>query len=617
MKKALVLALAVLGSLPGLLATSASASSSHPPLALSVSAVPRQLPASGGTVAVLGRVSHASSCQLQLLSRQGFPVVYSHNPTTACRSGAYSAHVVIGANPSPLARTVAFELVARNGAFSSGRRFYVTLAAAAKPQVLSARALPSYIWGRGGQVTVLGRVSHASSCELRLISRQGFPVVYSHNPTTACRSGAYSAHVVIGANPSPLARTVAFALVARSGAFSSSRRFYVTLAAHVAPPATTTTTSALRVVTAFLPGGSVGTPYYFPLRASGGEAPYLWYAESGTLPAGMGLTTGGVLTGAPTQAGDYKVWVTVIDSLGNEVTASFSIEITGGAVVTTTTVPPTTTTTVPPTTTTTVPPTTTTTTTTANASVVQEATTNWSGYAVTGGPYTEVQGTFTVPVVTPSGCDSEVSVWAGIDGFGSTDSDLIQAGVGEGSLVAQPGSSACTGDQTWAWWEILPALPVVITNWGDGAPATVTPGDQVTVTIWEVSNQTWAIRVTDDSTGGSFETEQSYNGPGASAEWVVEDPGNVGQGCDVIVNGASGQCPMPPYSPGVTFTDMGISPNVVSTWYEVTLVQNGVAISTPSFYSDGTFSVSYTASSEAAQRSAQLAKASVKTLATP
>ena len=99
------------------------------PLVLSARSVPSSLRSTGGTVEVVGAVAHAESCQLQLVSRQSFPVVYSHNPTTACRGGTYTAHVVIGANPSPVQRTIAFDLVARNRALSFGGRFYILLAA--------------------------------------------------------------------------------------------------------------------------------------------------------------------------------------------------------------------------------------------------------------------------------------------------------------------------------------------------------------------------------------------------------------------------------------------------------------------------------------------------------
>ena len=87
----------------------------------------------------------------------------------------------------------------------------------AAPEVLSAYATPSALGPSGGTVTVTGRVKNARSCQLELLSRQSFPVVYSHNPTTACQNGTFSARVLIGANPSPVKRTVAFALVARDG----------------------------------------------------------------------------------------------------------------------------------------------------------------------------------------------------------------------------------------------------------------------------------------------------------------------------------------------------------------------------------------------------------------
>ena len=98
------------------------------PAVLSVYATPSALGPSGGTVTVTGRVKNARSCQIEVLSRQSFPVVYSHNPTTACQNGAFSARVTIGANPSPVKRTVAFALVAQDGNLSSTGRFYVSLA---------------------------------------------------------------------------------------------------------------------------------------------------------------------------------------------------------------------------------------------------------------------------------------------------------------------------------------------------------------------------------------------------------------------------------------------------------------------------------------------------------
>jgi hypothetical protein len=278
------------------------------------------------------------------------------------------------------------------------------------------------------------------------------------------------------------------------------------------------------------------------------------------------------------------------------------------------TVPPAATTTVPPAATTTVPPAATTT--VSPNSVVQPKTApNWSGYVMTGSqPYTGVQGTFTVPSLTTSAtCDSEAAEWVGIDGFGNT--DLIQAGIDESATNEDSGTCAAPNNfYISVWWEIIPALPVTIANWDNGTPATVNVGDQVTVTISEVSDSAcsslppgdtcWGIEVQDDTTGGTFVTDQPYGGPGSSAEWIVEDPGVVGQGCGVIVNGAAGQCPMPDYTPAVQFTGLSITPSTYANLYSETLVQNGVAVSTPSSLSDNyDFSVSYTGGSQGAPES--------------
>ena len=138
-------------------------------LVLSVHATPSALPPNGGQVHVTGAIENATSCQLELLSRQSFPVVYSHNPTTACRNGSYSAFVTIGANPSSIKRTVAFALVARNGYSSFTGQFYVSLGPRLAPAVLSARATPSALPPSGGQVHVTGTVKHATSCQLELL----------------------------------------------------------------------------------------------------------------------------------------------------------------------------------------------------------------------------------------------------------------------------------------------------------------------------------------------------------------------------------------------------------------------------------------------------------------
>ncbi|MGE0406735.1 MAG: putative Ig domain-containing protein, partial [Candidatus Korobacteraceae bacterium] len=68
-------------------------------------------------------------------------------------------------------------------------------------------------------------------------------------------------------------------------------------------------------VTSFsLPAGATETNYSFTLAASGGTAPYTWTLKSGAFAPGLSLSTGGVISGTPAQAGTYQAEVQVSES---------------------------------------------------------------------------------------------------------------------------------------------------------------------------------------------------------------------------------------------------------------------------------------------------------------
>jgi hypothetical protein len=72
---------------------------------------------------------------------------------------------------------------------------------------------------------------------------------------------------------------------------------------------------ALAVLPATFPAGTVGTA--FPQTAIvsvGGTAPYTYAVSSGALPAGLALSTAGVLSGTPATAGAFTFTVTATDS---------------------------------------------------------------------------------------------------------------------------------------------------------------------------------------------------------------------------------------------------------------------------------------------------------------
>ncbi len=66
-----------------------------------------------------------------------------------------------------------------------------------------------------------------------------------------------------------------------------------------------------------LPGGVVGVAYEAPLEVSGGTAPYAWsVGAEQELPGGLVLWPEGVIRGTPSEAGEHRFGVTVVDAEG-------------------------------------------------------------------------------------------------------------------------------------------------------------------------------------------------------------------------------------------------------------------------------------------------------------
>jgi hypothetical protein len=96
---------------------------------------------------------------------------------------------------------------------------------------------------------------------------------------------------------------------------------------------------AVTISTTSVPGGTVGVVYNQPLVAANGQAPYTWSLASGSPPAGVLLSAGGVLGGTPTAAGPFSFTVRVTDALGGTTTRHYSGSIVAAPSVTTTSLP--------------------------------------------------------------------------------------------------------------------------------------------------------------------------------------------------------------------------------------------------------------------------------------
>ncbi len=79
-----------------------------------------------------------------------------------------------------------------------------------------------------------------------------------------------------------------------------------------------------------LPGGTVGTAYSQTITASGGTGGYTFAKTAGTLPGGLTLASGGLLSGTPTTAGTSNFTITATDSSSNTGSQPYSVTIGSG-----------------------------------------------------------------------------------------------------------------------------------------------------------------------------------------------------------------------------------------------------------------------------------------------
>ena len=99
---------------------------------------------------------------------------------------------------------------------------------------------------------------------------------------------------------------------------ASSGTFTLTLAGTAAP---------LAINTSSLPNATSGVFYAQALAASGGAPPYTWSISAGSLPAGLSLSSDGVLAGTPGLEGRYQFTVQVSDSAAIPATVQTPISL--------------------------------------------------------------------------------------------------------------------------------------------------------------------------------------------------------------------------------------------------------------------------------------------------
>ncbi|WP_131539491.1 putative Ig domain-containing protein [Pedobacter nototheniae] len=101
-------------------------------------------------------------------------------------------------------------------------------------------------------------------------------------------------------------------------------------------PIVVTVNPAIVFNTTTLSNATVGFAYTKQINAATGGTPNYTYtlATGSTLPAGLSLSTTGLITGTPTVANDYSFSITATDSKGCTVTTPFTLKVTATLVLT-------------------------------------------------------------------------------------------------------------------------------------------------------------------------------------------------------------------------------------------------------------------------------------------
>jgi len=169
-----------------------------------------------------------------------------------------------------------------------------TLAVVAPTITLSPSILPAPAVGNAYSQTITA--SEAS------------PTTFTYNVTSGLLPAGLSLDVnsgVMSGTPKA-AGSFNFTITATdSGGFTGNQTYTVTVGAG---------TVGLSPGAGALPGATAETPYTQTFTANGGTSPYTYSLTAGALPAGLALSSAGVLSGTPTVGGTFNFTVRATDS---------------------------------------------------------------------------------------------------------------------------------------------------------------------------------------------------------------------------------------------------------------------------------------------------------------
>ncbi len=157
-----------------------------------------------------------------------------------------------------------------------------------------------------------------------------------------------------------------------------------------------------------------------------------------------------------------------------------------------------------------------------------QSSTNWSGYAVTGATFSSVSGSWGQPAANCATNKTQLAAfWIGLDGYAASDPSVEQ--IGTDSDCAKGTRKAPGGPVYYAWFEMYPAPPVVL------SPRTypVAPGNTISASV-SVDGSGYLLQLY-DAGRWSYSSVQtpSIRPHDASAEWIAEAPSSCRASCKV------------------------------------------------------------------------------------
>ena len=105
------------------------------------------------------------------------------------------------------------------------------------------------------------------------------------------------------------------------------KALFVAILLIAAAPYVQSSCNTIDITDEFIPAMHLNVATSYQLTPWGGTAPYTFSINSGSLPPGVTMTSGGLISGTPTVAGEYLVCITVTDSVGCHVTKCFYVEV--------------------------------------------------------------------------------------------------------------------------------------------------------------------------------------------------------------------------------------------------------------------------------------------------